>query len=84
MANNNLGSPEVLDVTTLTGIEGSTITGGIPVVNLVQGPDRFIVTQKVSIPPGTALAIGVKPPASNTSASASVGMTIIKQTIDFK
>ncbi len=83
VSNNNLGSPKILESGSLTGVEGSTITGGVPVVFLIQGEKRFMQDQKVAIPPGSSFAIGVKPPTGNTSVSASITITLIKQTIDF-
>jgi hypothetical protein len=83
--NNNLGSAKVLDVTVLTGVEGSTATGGVTISRLfssVNGISRL--DQKLVIPAGTSLAVGLTPPTSNTSVSASASVTLIKQTLDLE
>ena len=83
-ANNNLGSSNTLSVTATSGIEGSTVTGGIPVQAPIPGEQVWRFAQKVVIPSGTAFAIGVKPPAGNTSANVTIGTTIIRQVLDLK
>ncbi len=80
--NNNLGSPKLLEVTILTGVEGSTATGGVSVPTLIQGEMEFRLDQAIVVPAGTSLALGLTPPASNTSVLANIGLTLIKQTIE--
>jgi hypothetical protein len=80
--NNNLGSPEVLEITATTGVEASTATGGFPVPTIQQAATVFDFTQAVVIPPSTTFALGVKPPTGNTDMNVVLTVTLIKQTID--
>lgn len=82
VANNNLGSPNTLPIQALTGVEGSTVTGGISVQVPIMGEQIYKFTQKVVIPPGSTLALGFKPPTGNTSATCAFGVTLIRQNLD--
>lgn len=82
--NNNLGSAKTLSITALTGIEGSTATGGVPITQLTQGKSDFMLGQKVVIPAGSSFAIGLTPPAGNTATTVTTGVTLIKQTLDIE
>jgi len=82
--NNNLGSAKTLGITAFTGVEGSTATGGIPVSQLLTGPQNFSLTQKFVIPVGTSFALGLTPPPGNTTVNASIGLTLIKQVLDIE
>ena len=81
--NNNLSSAKTLDITPLSGVEGSTATGGVSVSQLVNGESTFRLGQKIVVPAGASFALGVTPPTSNTSVDTNIGLTLIKQTIDF-
>lgn len=82
--NNNLGSPNTLDVTATTGTEGSTATGGFSVPTIRQTANNFSFDQKIVVPPGTTFALGVKPPTGNGDMDVVVGVTLIRQTLDTK
>lgn len=84
VANNNLGSANTLPIIALTGIEGSTVSGGISVQVPIMGEQKFEFLQHVVIPPGTSLALGLQPPSGNTVATCAFGVTLIRQTIDTK
>lgn len=82
--NNRFGSSKILAITSKTGVQGSTITGGASIENLITGTLRFVLGQKLIIPPGASFSIGLTPPSGNTSAQAQITLTLIKQTLDFE
>lgn len=77
--NLNYGSSKVLAATTLTGVEGSTLTDGVVKSNFLipaVGTRNLISFDSVIVPPTTSIAIRITPPASNTSLDVQVGFNL--------
>lgn len=76
-ANVNLGSATTANLTVLTGVEGSTLTDGIPIPNILSHPGRETVKDTVVIPKGSSLAMGATPPTGNTSMGIQFGLQVL-------
>ncbi len=76
-ANVNLGSATTADLTVLTGIEGSTLTDGIPIPNILNYPGRETVQDTVVLPRGSSLAMGATPPSGSTAMSVQFGLQVL-------
>lgn len=77
--NLNAGSARTLTSTVLSGVEGSTITGGTVVIDSLvpaTGARTAIAGDNFILPPGTSLQVTVKPPTGNTDMNAQVGVLI--------
>ena len=77
--NLNFGSPKTLDATTLTGVEGSTVTdGAVRITFLIPGVGtrNLIGFDSVIVPPTASIAIRITPPAGNTSLEVQVGFNL--------
>lgn len=75
VANQNLGSANVLVADVYKGAEAATVTGGTRAISSIRntGP-TLIGVDRVIIPKGSSLAITVTPPTGNTSMDIQVAM----------
>jgi hypothetical protein len=76
-ANVNLGSALTADLTITTGSEGSTLTDGVPIPNVLSHPGRETVKDTVVIPKGSSLAMGATPPSGNSSMAVQFGLQVL-------
>lgn len=77
--NLNAGSAKTLTSVVLSGVEGSTITGGTIVIDSIvpaTGARTAIAGDNFVMPPGTSLQVTVTPPTGNTDMNAQVGILI--------
>jgi len=74
--NQNLSSDNVLDATILSGVQGSTITGGVGDATVYGDSSRFTLPFEIILPKGFSIAFGVTPFSGNTSMEAQVFTTV--------
>jgi len=77
--NLNFGSPKLLSSTVLSGVEGSTVTDGISVIDTIVPTDntRFLITgDSVVLEPASQASIRVTPPSGNTSLNVQAGFVL--------
>jgi len=72
--NKNFGSSKTLDVTSLVGAEGSTITGGTPIAQIpfAQVGRISLEVGDLIIPRGAALALSIIPQTGNTDMNVTI------------
>lgn len=77
--NLNAGSAKTLTATILSGVEGSTISGGTVVIDSIvpaTGARTAVAGDNFVLPPGTSAQVTVTPPAGNTNMNAQAGFLI--------
>lgn len=77
--NQNFGSSKTLSGTFQYGAQGSTATGGSVVAQLSFPIGQFNeIEAKLVLPKGSSFAIGITPPAGNTSMAVQFGTRVIR------
>lgn len=75
--NLNIGSPKPLEATVKIGSQDDTVEGGSPPINTLipSGVDfRRFAAEPIIIAPNTGFAMGIQPPAGNTSMNVALQM----------
>ena len=81
--NLNFGDAKQLASTVLSGVEGSTVTDGVDVIDSLVPTDNtrvLIVNNPFIVEPGSSVTITVTPPTSNTSWDIQTGFVIYRLT----
>lgn len=77
--NLNAGSARSLTATIKSGVEASTVTGGIVVIGSIvptTGARTALIGDNLIVPPGTSMQVTVTPPTGNTGMNAQVGFLL--------
>lgn len=81
--NRNIGSSRTVTGLFYKGAEGNTATGGTTVYSSrLASNGRVVVAADTVLQPGSALAVFITPPASNTSATIQVAVPLYRRTED--
>lgn len=79
--NQNFGSSKILSVSAVSGVQGSSFTGGSVVAQLSFPIGQFNqIDAKLVLPKGSSFGLAITPPTSNTSMSVQFGTRVYRNT----